>query len=557
MTIQDTYLSALSGLGEIARNIDADSELAELAEDYRTRVAEFRVLIPLVGSFNAGKTSLVNTWLERSEDDGLPTDIVPQTALATEIQFAGSDDEEGVELYGNDDRLLSRIGLREFQRVEKSALTSGHSAAEYARATVHAPASILHGMDDWKVLVDMPGLDSGLRTHNAAIQRYLPLGSYFILVMDIEHGALRATEIDQLREFLERDVEFAVLINKAEKNGGAVANVVEHVAEQVREAFGTSMGVFPVSAHAPDIVAFRRVIEEVDFGRSLRNYWRERILKLFDEAIESYHTRYSALNVSSADRERTVASLEEAKQALEAKLRDDEQEVRSRYSDRSVERIVRTVRAAIRDHAVSLAQTWQSSGRPAFEQELNELVRRTLNRVVDQERAETLTQIVDRYAAELDEIAAHHEGFLDAGEDAAVARVTPTQFADRVRSAAQTSSGAFDQAKARISAATTTYSAVTGILAAATSIVAPWLEVVIIALPAIVNWISKQQEESRRQQREQEQLEQIQSHISSRVASQIASDLRDRVAEDYASATKEMIAGLREEVTRTCRADPG
>ena len=43
----------------------------------------------------------------------------------------------------------------------------------------------------------MPGLDSALRTHNAAIQRYLPLGGYFVLVVDVEHGGLRESEIRQ------------------------------------------------------------------------------------------------------------------------------------------------------------------------------------------------------------------------------------------------------------------------------------------------------------------------------------------------------------------------
>lgn len=547
MTLQDTYLAALGGLGQIVREVDEDSGIVELAEDYHARVAQFRVLVPLVGSFNAGKTSLLNAWLERPEGTGLPTDIVPQTALATEIHLAGSADAEAVELYGKDDRMLKRIDLAEFERIEKQALTTGESDAEYARATVHAPAR--HGAD-WsatKVLVDMPGLDSGLRTHNAAIQRYLPLGSYFVLVVDVENGALRETEIGQLREFLEQDVEFVVLINKSEKKKNDLPAIVAHIDKQVREAFGKSVGVFPVSAHAPDIAAFRKVVEEIDFGRALRSFWQARTLTLFDDAIRSLHTRYSALNVSSAESERTVAKLEEEMQTLEAKLRDDEQEVRGRYSDRAVERIVRSARDAIRDDAVSLAQTWQAAGQQAFEHQLNELVRQTLNRVVDKERKATLGQIMDRYEADLDDIDALHERFIRAGEDAAVLEV-PNEFAGHVRGAAQASARAFDQAKTRVAGATISYTAVTGILAAATSIVAPWLEVVIIALPALLNWLAKKQEEKQRQQREQEQLQQLQSQISSVVAARIATDLRGRVAEDFESNTKDMIALLRKQV---------
>ena len=546
MGIQDTFLKAIDRLGEVSEEIDADTGFIGLAKDYRAKVADFRVLIPLVGSFNAGKTSLVNAWLGRPEGAGLPTDIVPQTALATEIHLTDSADTEGVELYGKDDRRLRRIDLAEFQRVEKQALSTGESEAEYAKATVHVTGEVGHGIKDWKVLVDMPGLDSGLRTHNAAIQRYLPLGSYFILVVDVEHGALRATEIEQLREFFEQEVEFVVLINKIDKKKDAVSDIVAHIKQQVRQDLGKSVEVSPVSARVPDIAALRKVIDDVDFDRPLRNFWRVPILKLFDDTIGSLHTRYSALNVSSAERERAVAKLEEEKQALEAKFRDDEKEVRNRYSEQAVERIVRSVRDAIRDQAAALAQTSQSGGQQAFDYEINELVRRTLNRVTGKELQATLERINDRYSADLAGLDAHHQQFLRAGEDAAVVELLP-DLAGRVRGAAEASARAFGLGKQKVSGATA-YTAVTGILAAATNIVAPWLEVVIIALPVIFNWLSRKAEERERQQRMQEQREQMRSEISSVVAPRIASELRERVAGGFESATKDMIARLQEQV---------
>ena len=541
--IKDTFLNALDRLREVSEEIEGDSRFIERAADYRAEIADFRVLIPVVGSFNAGKTSLVNAWLERPEG-GLPTDIVPQTALATEIHLTDSAAAEGVELYGKDDRLLRRIDLAEFQRVEKQTLTTGDLAAEYAKATVRAPTRDAEEWSDWKVLVDMPGLDSGLRTHNAAIQRYLPLGSYFILVVDMEHGALRASEIGQLREFFEREVEFTVLVNKIDKKRNAVAEVLEHVKQQVRQALGKSVEVLPVSAHAPDVTALRKVIDDVDFERALRNFRRVPILELFNDTIASLHTRYSALNVSSAERERTVAELEEEQQALEEKLRDDEKEVHSRYSEQAVDRIVRSARNAIRDHAGSLAQTFQSGGRQAYESEINELVRRTLNQVTGKELRATLEWIDERYSADLGRIDARHQQFLLTGEDGGDSepRMTPnpellSDFAGRVRGAAEASARAFDQGRQRVAGATTAYTATTGILAAATSVVAPWLEVVIIALPTIFNWLSRKAEE-----------QQLQSEISSKVASVVASELRDRVAADFASKTKEMIEELRRRV---------
>lgn len=250
----------------------------------------------------------------------------------------------------------------------------------------------------------MPGLDSGLRTHNAAIQRYLPLGSYFVLVVDVEHGGLHESEIRQRREFLDQEIAFAVLVNKIDKKPQAdTETVVSHIREQVRESFETPAPVQPVSA-------FREILQAIDFDRALRGFWRGHVVGLFDEAIQSLHTRSSALNVTAAESERVIVELEEKKQALEEKLQEDEREIRGRYSDRAVDRIVWNVRSTIRDHAAALARTYQAGGRQAFEYEFNEVVRHTLNSVLDRERSETLQEIVERYQADVEKIDVYVNG---------------------------------------------------------------------------------------------------------------------------------------------------
>lgn len=111
MASQDTFATALDQLGEIGRSVEPDAALLDAAAASRARIVDFEVLIPLVGSFNAGKTSLVNAWLKRPVEYGLPKDIVPQTALATEIRAASSAGGENIELYGEDDNLLQKVDI--------------------------------------------------------------------------------------------------------------------------------------------------------------------------------------------------------------------------------------------------------------------------------------------------------------------------------------------------------------------------------------------------------------------------------------------------------------
>lgn len=547
MHIQNTYLTAIDQLSEIAQEVVLDEGMIGQAQDYHGRIAEFEVLIPLVGSFNAGKTSLVNAYLLREEGMGLPVDIVPQTALATEIRPAPSPQEERIDLYGEDDQLQQRIDIEQFQRFEKETLQTGQPSARYAKAMLYA--EILQA-NSKKVLVDMPGLDSGLRTHNAAIQRYLPLGSFFILVVDADQGTLRESEVRQLREFFGQEIEFAVLINKADKKPTEIEEIVTYIGEQASREFGTASLVQPVSAH-DDIAAFHQIVESIDFDRALRGFWRLRIVGLFEEAIQSLHTRYSALNVSSAENERMIAQLEEDKQRLEDKLREDEREIEIRYSDRAVERILQQVRNEIRDHAAFLAQTYFAGGEQTFERELNELVRQTLNSAVDQQRSESLREIIERYQNDIGDIATHYEQFSSEAETGVeIGLDTIHLMSNRIVSDMQKLSPAFEKAAEGLTSKglRSAYLGISGVLAASTAVVAPWLEVVIIVTPLILGPLFKKRKEYQQQQQMEQYIQHLQSKIATEGAPKVASNLRTQITEDYRKITQDMLDNLREQV---------
>ena len=541
MSTQDKYLTSLEQFIEIAQEIHLNESESGRAEEFRSNIAQFTVLVPLVGSFNAGKTSLVNAYLEREESNELPTDIVPQTAIATEIHPAAAEEEERIEIYGEEDRFLERIDIASFQRFEKETLSEEKSSARYAKAMLHASVLENNGQ---KVLVDMPGLDSGLMTHNTAIQRYLPLGSYFILVVDADHGTLRESEIRQLREFFSQEIEFAVLINKIDKKKADAHAIVDYIAEQVDSAFGKSAVVRSVSAHDQDTAAFRQIVDSIDFDLALRGFWRRKIVVLFDEAIQSLNTRYTALNVSSDENDRVIDELEDKKQALEEKFRQDEREIRGRYSHRAVDQILRGVRNAIRASAPSLVQTFQAGGQQALNQEINELVRQTLNNLVDEERSKTLQEIVERYQPDIKEIGAQRGQFTDSG--GVLSSEDIEDVVHKWNEMAPIISREFKNAANNLPSGRTksTYLAVSGVVAASTAVVAPWLEVVIILSPYIIEWIR----ENIQDQRQQKELQQLRVQIESVIAPKIASELRAKITEDYDNMTQEMLSQLREQV---------
>ena len=542
--MQATFLDVLDQFGEIGRGVELADDLLEAGTTAHGEIERFRVLIPLVGAFNAGKTTLVNAYLQREHGSGLPTDIVPQTALATEIYAAPSAQAERVELMGDDNAVLREVGLEEFGKVEKQTLKSGELEAQYAKAYLHhadLPDS------NRKVLVDMPGLDSGMRTHNAAIQRYLPRGGYFFMVVDAEQGTLRQSEIEGLSEFLAQDVDFTVLVNKIDKKKTDAEAIVAHIKDQVRREFQKPASVCAVSAADNDVAAFRDTLAAVDFDHALRGFWRGRVVGLIEDAIESLHTRYSALNVSTAESDRVIEDLESKEEALREKLREDERDVRNRYSMRSVDRIVRALRDAIGDAAPSLADTYLQGGKDAGDREINELVRQTLNRVVGSEMADTERRIAERYSTDIDAINAEYDRFTTGAD----IPQTPNQNLGTVLvEAGRKSATALARAPDSIKR-DGVFTTVAGVLAATTSVVVPWLEALIVALPLIFRFFSEkyaqEQQERQRQEQQERQRQELQTHIR-RAASRIASELRPQVEADYARITEQMLSDLRQQV---------
>ena len=539
MSAQATFLNALDQFQEIGLGVELAPELLESGAEAHTQIERFQVLIPLVGAFNAGKTSLVNAYLQRPASRALPTDVVPQTALATEVHPAPSAADERVELLDENNIVLQSVDLDKFGQIEKHTLKTGKLEAQSAKAYLHdadLPDS------DRKILVDMPGLDSGLRTHNAAIQRYLPLGGYFIMVVDADHGTLRQSEIEQLREFLAQEVGFTVLVNKIDKKKTDADAIANHIEGQVRQAFGKPAPVRTVSAHEKEVVAFRDTLAAIDFDSALRGLWRHKVVGLINEGIQSLHTRYSALNLSTAESDRVIAELERKQKGLEDKLRQDERDIKSRYSNRAVDRIVRAVRDAISDAASNLAETYFHGGQSAGDREVNELVRQTLNRTLEEERSGTLQRIVQHYRADIEEINAEYDSFTS------TARIDlPPKAGETLIEAGRKSARNFGKARGNINR-DTFFTAAAGMLAATTAAVLPWIEAVLVLLPAVFRFFSQRQAKQERQEQIERQRRELPMRIRSSVAPRIASELRPKVEADYAEIAQGMLAGLRQQV---------
>ena len=535
MNTKDTFLTAVDTFIDVASSTELNIKLIDQAKEYANHIRDYRVLVPVVGSFNVGKTSLINAYLNLSEERGLPTDIVPKTALATEIYRVSGDSEEKIEIFDQDETEIGEFNLRSYRDMDLNGLQKLPGNASFARAFLRS--NVLN-FDSQIVIVDMPGLDSGIRSHNEAIQRYLPLGSYFILVLDIERGTLRESEILQLREFLSQDIECSLFLNKADRKGKESFTVLEHVKAQVNNVFGKKISVHSVSALNGDFAAFTEALEAIDPELAMKNYWRQRLLDLFDLANISLHTRYNAINFSSSDADQKINELKQEQEKLENKLSEDEQDIRTRFSDVATKNIVIGVRDEIRVNSVLLANKYMNQGISGFEIHLNKLVRYKLNRLLHTAILKTRQDIEMRYQANIHGLETHINSIVE--YDPSIRFKAGENFFRAIKRVAELSAQEFDSAAKQLgSNSDPGYKSIANSLRLATSLVTPWLEVVFTIVPWILGELGKSNQKQR-------QLKKLQLVIENDIAPKVASNLRQVVTEDYTALTDKELTLLRE-----------
>ena len=423
----------------------------------------FDIKLMLIGHFSAGKTALINSLIGKR--GFLKESQEPQTAIATELKYDEIESAYAFDVNGN----------KEVFDAQKEYISSQYNRIEFR---INSP--VLKEINDFTI-VDTPGFDAGIEAHTKALTNYIGVGSAYLVVIDQEKGGIDQTTLDFIREISNYSSQVAVLINKCDK---ITEEIAESIAESARFTLmmnGLSYRVYTVSSIDSDISEKLRTIISFFNAQEAFNkvMLREIKAELFStEKILEVTKQRMYLDTYDLDSDIAMYSrLEEQLSGAFAKKRDEA----NQELDDTVQEVITSIKNALISDSDSVAEALCSYNQVAAQA----IIVETIRPIMLSSMKNISTRQIDSITDTLD-----FTGVISESDSMNLADVA-LNLAGNLKNLIE--QGMFDSLSVSGSDTGNTdkkknmYRAITGIAAIATNVVAPWLEVVIVLLPDIIN----------------------------------------------------------------------
>ena len=269
------------------------------------------IKVPIVGDFSAGKSSLLNCFVDNKEL--LPVDITPETAVAYELHYS---ENEYIEHHREGVLIDTIFNLNDIKRLNTQA-------GDIINVYIDSP-KIKELQERNIILVDMPGLDSGIQEHNDAILHYIEKGTSFVLLVDVGQGTLRRSTLSFMSELGKYNLKPAVLISKTDKKPiSEIKDVKEYISFQSNKTIGHGTYVGCISVYNHDISDFVTYLEMLDCERLIIEKFSKRISNYINNQIISLATQIDVFKSNIKNAEEKLKQLEKEKLSLANRLENN------------------------------------------------------------------------------------------------------------------------------------------------------------------------------------------------------------------------------------------
>ena len=497
-------------------------------------IADTELVVPVIGNFSAGKSSLLNSFLGK---EVLDVDITPTTGIATELRFSQDEYSEWIDKNGRIER--------------KEIWETSDNSGKYRFLRLYLNKEPLKNIEPL-ILVDMPGFDSPLDIHNRAIVEYIAKGVHYVVLSDCTEGSVTKNMMREISNIRAIGKDFSFFLSKSDlKSQGDINKIAEYIKEQFKDEFDISKEIVPITQN--DGKTLEKILKEIDSEKLFRNLFADEVRNCYFEISDKINTYLKALKNDKDINENAIAELQKGITELVHKKENIIAEIKEKYSDVQIERIVNAVGSDL-SRSIEELVSLVLSGSDKLQKGISDIIRTSIVKHVSREMEETALDITEKIADSLKNLELTINAF--SVEETA-------DWLDKISKLIEAllgSSGSSNSSKtpAKLLNNNTLYKTITSVVAITTSILNPIQELIILFLPEIIKLISylfgqdKQKENIRNKL-----LTEVIPNIKREIYRQLEADLPKHVAtliedisnkfEEELSIKKATIAAAEEE----------
>lgn len=344
---QKSYIECGNKAINIAQNTDCLNDKIQELSLLTKSIENQELLVPVIGGFSSGKSSLINSFLGSNV---LGVAITPQTAIATELRYSSEEKIEAIK----DDESIDVFKINELEKVEEKAQTYNH-------IKLYLNNQKLKEIDPI-VLVDMPGFNAPIATHNKAINRYMPNGVYFIaLLSGADEKTITKTYITELNGICTRGKEFQLCISKTNMIPQRDIEQIKSYAKDTLEMeFGYSKDIELLDDNSG--AKLEKILKDIDIESLFESIYKPHISMNLKEMESTINTTISALRYDKQDAINAIDELKNGISQIEIEKKKAIDNANSKYNDTNIEGIIGVVSSALSNNATTLAQSALNGG---------------------------------------------------------------------------------------------------------------------------------------------------------------------------------------------------
>lgn len=498
--------------------IENDSGIpSQRTEKLKNAVDNMNLLVPVVGEFSAGKSSLLNKFIGKKI---LSVGMAPETAVPAELYYSETEYDEGVRPDGG---------------VERISDVSG-AASRFVCVRHHINSQFLKDIQPL-VLVDMPGFDSPLDAHNRAIFNYLDKGCHYVVLTPVDAGTVSSSMSKQIQNILSFGKKCTFFLSKTDlRSDEEVEQVKNELATELSSLTGENETVYPINQN--DISLFSNFAKALNPDELYKTTFESTVKDSCYDVKASLNTKISALKLDKTKNAHAVEELKNSVQKIQDKKARLIENARKNTFAEEADNVANAVGQALNSQIESLAAVAMSGGKEALQEEINSIVQSTvvskINSVIASVSAKFTTEF-NKEISNLDDVLKEYNASDFIGKlqnsarnlwDSGTSAVTEFLSARKGKTAE------------RGKVAATLFTAAAGVFSAATTIFAPVVEVIIILLPTILNAVFEKVQEQR-------QKEKIKQAIMGQIPV-IKREIRTKVSQVLQENSASMITSISE-----------